>query len=81
MKINGKDINDPIKIANTVNDFFTNIGPKLASKFQNSNPNQFMKFMSEIYKQSMYMHKTTANEVKKLLNKLDSKKSPGFDEL
>ena len=81
LKINGKDINDPIQIANTVNDFFTNIGPKLASKFQNSNPNQFMKFMGENYKQSMYMHKTTADEVKKLLNKLDSKKSPGFDEL
>ena len=81
LKIDGKVINDPIQIANTVNDFFTNIGPKLANKFQNSNPNQFMKFMGESCKQSMYMHKTTANEVKKLLNRLDSKKSPGFDEL
>ncbi len=37
--------------------------------------------MGESCKQSMYMHKTNPNEIKKLINKLESKKSPGFDEL
>ena len=81
LKIDGKDITDPTQIANKVNDFFTNVGPKLANKFKNDNPNNFMKFMGESCQQSMFLHKTTTIEVKKLLNKLENKKSPGFDEL
>ena len=37
LKINNKITSDPLKIANTLNDFFTDIGPKLASKFKNIN--------------------------------------------
>ena len=40
-----------------------------------------MKFMGESTKQSMYMHKTNQIEIRKLIDRLDSKKSPGFDEL
>ena len=29
--------NNSVQIANGINDFFTNIGPELASKFQNTN--------------------------------------------
>ena len=81
LKVNTKTINDPKNIANTINDFFTDIGPRLANKFQNINQNRFLKFMGESCKQSMYMHKTNSKEIQKLINKLDSKKSPGFDEL
>jgi hypothetical protein len=45
LKINGKVINDLVQIANTVNDFFTNIGPKLANKF----PKLKSKSIYEIY--------------------------------
>ena len=48
MKVNGKYTNDPIQIDNTLNDFFTSIGPKLANKFQNSNSNQFKKFWGRV---------------------------------
>ena len=65
LKINNKITSDPLKIANTLNDFFTDIGPKLASKFKNINQNEFMKFMGESCKQSMYMHSTNKNEIKK----------------
>ena len=34
LKINNQIINDPIQIANTMNNFFTNIGPDLAKKFK-----------------------------------------------
>ena len=81
LKIDNKITNDPIQIANAVNDFFTNIGPNLASKFQSSSQDNFKKFMGESCKQSMYMHKTNSTEIKKLITNLDSKKSPGFDEL
>ena len=81
LKIENKITNDPIQIANAVNDFFTNIGPNLANKFESSRQNNFKKFMGDSCKQSMYMHKTNSAEIEKLISNLDSKKSPGFDEL
>ena len=43
MEINGKLVNDKLDIANNFNNFFTNIGPNLASKISktNANYNQF----------------------------------------
>merc|ERR1712179_118848 len=81
LKINNTTINDPEQIANTINDFFINIGPKLASKFKNNDSNSFMKFMGDSNEQSMYLHETNPNEVAKLITKLKMKKSAGFDEL
>ena len=81
LKIENKVTNDPVQIANAVNDFFTNIGPNLANKFESSRQNNFKKFMGDSCKQSMYMHKTNSAEIEKLISNLDSKKSPGFDEL
>merc|ERR1712240_358922 len=81
LKINNQIINDPIKIANTMNNYFTNIGPDLAKKFKNPTNTNFMKFMGESNEQSMYMFKTNSNEIYKLINKLKNKKSSGFDEL
>ena len=34
LNINNQKINDPIEIANTMNNYFTNIGPELAKKFK-----------------------------------------------
>ena len=81
LKINNKVTNNSMQIANGINDFFTNIGPELASKFQNINKRGFMKFMEKTYTHSMYMQNTNPDEIIKLINKLDSKKSPGFDEI
>ena len=43
LKIDNKITNDPVQVANAVNDFFTNIGPNLANKFESSRKNNFMK--------------------------------------
>ncbi len=80
LKINNQIINDPAQIANTMNNYFTNIGPELAKKFQNNTDNNFMNFMGESKKQSMYMFKTNPNEIYNLINKLKNKKSSGFDD-
>ena len=61
--------------------FFTNIGTELASKFQNTNVNEFRNFMGENAIHSMYLHKTNPNEVSKIIGNLNTKKSSGFDEL
>ena len=81
LKIDNNKINDPVKIANTLNDFFSNIGPELASKFQDRDNNSFMRFMGESSQQSMCMYETNPDEVQKLITKLKIKKSSGFDEL
>ena len=64
-----------------MNNYFTNIGPELAKKFQNSTESDFINFMGEGNQQSMYLFKTNSNEIKKLINKLNNKKSSGYDEL
>ena len=81
LKVNNKHLKDPAQIANAMNDFFINIGSELASKFQNNNENEFLKFMGEKSDQSMYMHKTNPDEVRKIIEKLKDKKSCGYDEL
>ena len=81
LNINGNIINDPTQIANALNDFLSNIGPKLASKFQNRDDNSFMKSMGERYDQSMRLHETNPNEIQKLIEDLKIKKSAGYDEL
>ena len=53
----------------------------MLKKIQNCTENDSMKFMGEGTKQSMYLFKTNPNEVKKLISKLNNKKSSGFDEL
>ena len=81
LNINNQIINDPTQIANAMNNFFTNIGPDLAKKFQNTSGSNFMKYMGESNKHSMYMFKTNSNEVSKLISNLKNKKSSGFDEI
>ena len=81
LRIDNRIINDPVQIANGLNDFFTNIGTELASKFQNTNENEFRKFMGENSIHSMYLHKTNPNEISKILGNLNNRKSSGSDEL
>ena len=81
LTINGNTINDPNQIADVLNNFFSSIGPKLASKFQTKDDNSFMKFMGESNERSMFLHETNPNEVQKLIENLKIKKSAGFDEL
>ena len=81
LNINNQIINDPVQIANTMNNYFTNIGPELAKKIQNTTENDFMSFLGKENQQSMYMFKTNSNEVSKLISKLNNKKSSGFDDL
>ena len=64
-----------------MNNYFTNIGPDLAKKFENCTDKKYMKYMGESNKQSMYMFKTNPNEIFKLIKNLKNKKSSGFDEI
>ena len=78
IKVNGKEIRDPKDIADKFNQYFTKIGRSLASKFETSNEN-YKTYLGEKSNISMYMTKTSTNEISNLISNLDNKKSPGHD--
>ena len=71
----GTIITDPNKIANEFNDFFVNIGPKLASKIQNAGK-QYYKYLNDSNKRSIFMKPIVEDEILKILSKFDKNKSP-----
>ena len=70
-------ISDKKGIANRINEFFVNIGSKLASKFPASDTSkiQHVKSANKTFNFKLF----TATQVKKVLDSLDSKKSSGID--
>ena len=77
--INDKVITEKSSIAKSLNDFFVNIGPKLASVIPSSSKT-FESFLPEI---NTFLNDSELTE-KELLNtfqSLKNNKSPGFDEL
>ena len=67
-------ISDPTKVANKFNDFFLNIADKLSAKIENKNtkPQDYLKNPN---KSKFTLKETTPDEIVKITNQLDSKKS------
>jgi hypothetical protein len=63
---NGSTINDSTLIAQNFNDFFTNIGPNLASKIPDSNVNPI--HYTGNYSHSLFFSPTDVHEINSLLN-------------
>ena len=76
--INGNLTNDRTVISNSFCDFFSNIGPNLASKIPDSN-SHFTTFLQENYNDTIYMSPTDPEEIYKILLNLRPKKSCGID--
>ena len=71
---------DQQEITEEVNDYFCNIGSELASKFKDSNNNDFKKYLGNPSQQSLFLRRVTEKEVVQEINKLTLNKSPGQDE-
>ena len=56
-------IKDPSKIANSFNEYFVNIAPKLAKNIANNPEKAFDKYLTNNYKDSMFLDPITENEV------------------
>ena len=75
LTVNNKEITEDLDIAECMNEFFTNIGEKLAESIPNTHSvptlesNQF----------SMYLYPVTESEVEGIVRKLKPKKSSGYD--
>ena len=78
--VNGTTVDDPRHIAEHFNDFFTNIGPNLASKIPDSRLNP-TDFIEGDYPNSLFITPITKSELLKCIDGLSSNKSPGHDKL
>ena len=71
---------DPQVIANEFNNFFVNIGPKLANEIGTSHQNYF-KYLSNPIQNNFFMLPVFENEIIKIIGNFDQNKSPGHDEI
>ena len=67
-------ISDPTKVANKFNDYFLNVADKISAKIENKNskPQDYLKNPN---KSKFSLKETTPDEIIKITNQLDSKKS------
>ena len=74
-------IKDPSKIANSLNEYFVNIGPKLAKNITNNPDKTFDKYLTNNCKDSMFLDPITENEVESEIANMNNNKSPGHDDI
>ena len=74
----GHIVNEPDKISNSFNDFFVNIGPKLASGIKHSWKDYF-EYLLNPTQTSLFMKPIIAKEIVKIISKFNQNKSPGHD--
>ena len=73
-------VTDPFNIANEFNDFFVNIGPKLAERIHSSGKDYF-EYLKEPVQKSMFMKPIVEDEIIKITAKFDQTRVPGMMEL
>ena len=74
----GDTITDPQEICNKFNDFFVNVGPKLASGIQNTGKHYY-DYLPDMRSNSMYMKPIVASDIIKIIDKFNPNKSAGHD--
>ena len=70
-------ISDPGKVANKFNDFFLNVADKLSAKIVNKNSSH-QDYLKNPNESKFCLKETTPDEVIKIVDKLDSKKSSDY---
>lgn len=79
-KVNETMTSDPVEISNKFNEYFINVGPKLAERIQNNNVN-FTTFLGERSVNSIFLDAVTEKEVEIEISNLSGNKSCGHDEI
>ena len=79
-KVNETMTSDPVEISNKFNEYFINVGPKLAERIQNNNVN-FTTFLGQRSVNSIFLDAVTEKEVEIEISNLSGNKSCGHDEI
>jgi hypothetical protein len=77
--VEGEQIRDKLEIANKFNIYFTNIGPTLANSIIQPLGKSFTTFLNKTISSKLTFHEVTTDYVNKLIDKLRTKTSSGFD--
>ena len=77
----GNKITDSNKIANNFNDFFTNIGTKLANKISPPDSDYVSPLKSKNKQNSIFLNPTNTDEIIKITKNLKSSNSSGIDNI
>ena len=80
LNINNKKITEPQELATSFNDFFSEIGQRLANNFPNDDISEYKKFLGNKAQQSMLLYKISEKEIKDIIRNLVNKNSSGHDD-
>ena len=76
----GNVFTDPQNISNKFNDFFVNIGPKLASNIHNTGKNYY-DYLKGVNPSSMYLKPIVEMDIIKIIDKFSVNKGAGNDNI
>lgn len=79
-KRDGREISNPIEIANNFCDYFSNVGPSLAKKIQAS-PVPTESFLSGEFPNSIFLEPVLENEIRLIAKAFPSGKAAGYDNI
>ena len=77
--VNDVLISDKSEIANKMNEYFTSIGPSLASGISTENKPSYQSYLGEPARSRFYFEYTDAEKIEKIISELKSKDSEGVD--
>ena len=77
---NEMEISNPTDIANKFCDYFTNIGPNLASKIPSTNSSS-KDFLSSSLSESISLQPLTVSELNNIVKSFNANKAPGHDNI
>ena len=78
---NNQDISDPFRIANKFCEYFTNVGPSLASKLSNSRILYETYLSNNRVSETIFLKPVTERELKEIACKFKTGKASGFDQI
>ena len=78
--IDGSIKTEPQTMSETFNNFFSEIGGKLAKNFPNENNSDFKKYLGNSVNHSMYLFNTSEAEILDIIKSLKNTNSTGYDD-
>ena len=77
---NEEQVDEPKQIANKFNDYFVNVGPSLAKKFDRDE-NDHRKYLNGNFPNSMFLSHIAPSEIEGIIANINPNKSSGIDEI
>ena len=79
INVNNLDISNTSKITEEFDEYFCSIGEHLASNFEKIT--NFKGYLQNKVENSFFLHLTTEQEISRMIDNLNPKKSSGYDDL